>query len=101
VSDVWLVVLVTGGASIALRAAGPVALAGRRLPARLAGPVELLAPAVLAALVVTQSVGGDRELILDERLVGLGVAVVAVLLRAPLLVIVVCAALATAAVRAL
>ena len=100
-SDVWLVVLLTGAASIGLRAVGPVALAGRRLPARLAGPVEVLAPAVLAALVVTQSISGDRELVLDERLVGVGVAVLAVLLRAPLLAIVVFAALATAVVRAL
>jgi hypothetical protein len=59
----------------------------------------LLAPAVLAALVVTQVVGGDREIVLDARLVGLGAAVVALLLRAPLLVVVIVAAVATALVR--
>ena len=32
--------------------------------------VEVLAPAMLAALVVTQTVGGDREIVLDERLAG-------------------------------
>jgi hypothetical protein len=63
------------------------------------GVVELLAPAVLAALVVTQVVGGDREIVLDARLVGLGAAVVALLLRAPLLVVVIAAAVATALVR--
>jgi branched-subunit amino acid transport protein len=76
-----------------------VLLGGRPLPEHVTGVVELLAPAVLAALVVTQVVGGDREIVLDARLVGLGAAVVALLLRAPLLVVVVVAAVATALVR--
>ena len=101
VSSVWVVVIATGAATIALKALGPVLLAGRPLPARLAGPVELLAPAVLAALVVTQAVGGDEELVLDERLAGVGVAAVLLILRAPLLAIVFAAAVATALVRAL
>jgi branched-subunit amino acid transport protein len=77
-----------------------VALGGRSLPARLLAVVELLAPSVLAALVVTQVVGGDREIVVDARFVGLGAAVVALLLRAPLLVVVASAAAATALVRA-
>ncbi len=100
-SEVWLVVLVVGAATIAIKATGPVALAGRPLPGRLADVVELLAPAVLAGLVVTQVVGGDRQLVLDERLVGLGAAVVALRFRAPILAVVVVAAVATALVRAL
>jgi branched-subunit amino acid transport protein len=76
-----------------------VLLGGRPLPEHLTGIVELLAPALLAALVVTQVVGGDEEIVLDARLVGLGAAVVAILLRAPLLVVVVTAAAATALVR--
>ena len=62
---------------------------------------ELLAPSLLAALVVTQSVGGKDGIVLDARLVGLGAAAVAIRLRAPLIVVVVVAALATALVRAL
>ena len=100
-SDVWLVVLLSGVATAALKAVGPVVLAGRELPPRLAGPVELLAPAVLAALVVTQAVGDDRHLVLDERLVGVGAAAVLLVLRAPLLAIVAAAAVATALVRML
>ena len=73
-------------------------MAGRS-PAHLTGVVELLAPALLAALVVTQLVGGDEEIVLDARLVGIGAAVVALLLRAPLLVVVVAAAAATALAR--
>jgi hypothetical protein len=99
VSDVWIAVALVGAATVALKSVGPVLLGGRPLPDHLTGVVALLAPAVLAALVVTQVVGGDREIVLDARLVGLGAAVVALVLRAPLLAVVVAAAVATAAVR--
>jgi len=99
VSDVWIAVILVGAATVALKSVGPVVLGGRPLPDHLTGVVELLAPAVLAALVVTQVVGGDREIVFDARLVGLGAAVVALLLRAPLLAVVVVAAVATALVR--
>lgn len=98
-SEVWIIIGVVAAATIALKAVGPVLLGGRPLPEHLTGIVELLAPALLAALVVTQVVGGDEEIVLDARLVGLGAAVVAILLRAPLLVVVVAAAAATALVR--
>jgi branched-subunit amino acid transport protein len=101
VSDVWLAIAVVGAATVMLKATGPVLLGGRELPSRVNALVVLLAPAVLAALVVTQVVGGDRELVFDARLVGLGAACVAILLRAPLVVVVVIAAAATAGVRAL
>jgi hypothetical protein len=54
---------------------------------------------VLAALVVTQLVGGDRELVLDERLAGIAAAGVALALRAPILVVVAVAAVTTALLR--
>ena len=98
-SKVWIIIGVVAAATIALKAVGPVLLGGRPLPDHLTGIVGLLAPALLAALVVTQVVGGDEEIVLDARLVGLGAAVVAILLRAPLLVVVVAAAAATALVR--
>ncbi len=98
-SAVWLSVIVVGAATAAFKAAGPVLLGRRELPAWLAGPVTLLAPAVLAGLVVTQSVDGDRELVADARLVGLGAGAIALALRAPLLVVIVVAAAAAALVR--
>jgi branched-subunit amino acid transport protein len=98
-STVWICVLAVGAASIAFKATGPVLLGRRSLPEWLAGPVALLAPAVLAALVVTQAVGGHREIVADARLVGLGAGAVAVALRAPLLVVVTVAAAAAALVR--
>jgi branched-subunit amino acid transport protein len=100
-SDVWIVVTVVGAVTIATKAVGPVFMGGRPLPGRLAVVVDLLAPAVLAALVVSQFVGGNREIVLDARLAGLGAAVVALRLRAPILGVVVAAAAATALTRAL
>ncbi len=99
-SDVWIAVALVGAATVALKSVGPVLLGGRPLPDQLTGVVELLAPALLAALVVTQVVGGDREIVLDARLVGLAAAIAALLLRAPLLVVVAAAAVTTALVRA-
>ena len=99
-NEIWLAVIVVGAATIVLKATGPVLLGGRELPPRLNALVTLLAPAVLAALVVTQVVGGERELVFDERLVGLGAASGAIALRAPLIAVVVVAAAATAGARA-
>ena len=98
-SAVWLVVALSGAATILIKATGPVLLGGRDLPPRLVGVVELLAPAVLAALVVTQVFANERVLVVDSRLVGLAAGAVAVVARAPLIVTVVVAAVATALVR--
>jgi branched-subunit amino acid transport protein len=100
-SATWIVVLLVGAFTISFKAAGPLLLAGRMLPARLTSAFELLAPSLLAALVVTQSVGGKDGIVLDARLVGLGAAVGAIWLRAPLIVVVLVAALATALARLL
>ena len=100
-STTWLVVLLVGAFTIAFKAAGPVLLAGRELPPQLTDAFELLAPSLLAALVVTQAVGGKEAIVLDARLVGVGTAIVAVRLHAPLIVAIVAAALATALARAL
>jgi branched-subunit amino acid transport protein len=98
-SDAWLVVVLVGACTIAFKAAGPFLLGGRELPVRLAGVFELLAPSLLAALVVTQALGEDGKLVPDERLVGVGVAAVAIRLRSPLIVVMILAALSTALVR--
>jgi hypothetical protein len=94
-SEVWTVVAVVGAATIAIKATGPFLLAGRELPPRLGAVVGLLAPALLAALVVSSTWGDAR------RALGVAVAAVAVLLRAPLLVVMIVAALVSAGARAL
>jgi branched-subunit amino acid transport protein len=95
----WLVIAVVGTLTMAFKAAGPVLLGKRELPPRVASVVELLAPAMLAALVVTQTVGGDRELVVDERLAGVAAGAVAVWLRAPLLAVMLVAGATAALIR--
>ncbi|MET0615769.1 MAG: AzlD domain-containing protein [Thermoleophilaceae bacterium] len=99
-STIWLCVLVVGVATIAIKASGPVLAADRELPQGAARAVDLLAPALLAALVATQAFASDEELVLDERAAGLLAAGVAILLRAPLLVVVLVAAATAAGLRA-
>ena len=99
-SAVWLCVLAVGLATVAIKASGPVLAAGRELPRSSARFVDLLAPAVLAALVATQAFASDEELVLDERAAGLLAAGLAILLRAPLLVVVLVAAATAAGLRA-
>jgi len=100
-SAAWTAVLVVGAATIAIKAAGPVLAGERELPVGASRVLGLLAPALLAALVATQAFATDESLVLDERGAGLAVAAVAVLLRAPLLVVVVLAAATAAGLRAL
>ena len=76
-------------------------LGGRALPERFDGVVVLLAPSLLAGLVVVQTLQGDDGIALDARVAGLAAAAVALFLRAPLLVVLASAAGVAAAARAL
>jgi branched-subunit amino acid transport protein len=101
VSTGWLTVLAVGVGTVLLKAVGPVGVAGRRLPTVAERLLELVAPAILAALVVVETFASGRHLVADARLAGVGAGVLCVLARAPFWVVVLCGALATAAVRAL
>ena len=99
-STLWVTIVVVALASAAIKASGPVLVGGRDLPPRALAVIAMLAPALLAALVVTETFGEDRHLVLDERAVGVAVAGLALALRAPVLLAVALAAVATALVRA-
>jgi len=101
VNAAWTAVLVVGAATIALKAAGPVLAGERELPPSAARVVDLLAPALLAALVATQAFASDESLVIDERGAGLLAGAAAVLLRAPLLVVILVAAVTAAGLRAI
>lgn len=87
--------------TMALKSVGPLALRIHPLPPAADQVIKLLAPALLAALVVTQTFANGPRLVLDARAAGVGAAAVCVLLRAPLLATVVVAAVVTAGLRAL
>jgi hypothetical protein len=101
VTEVWITIAGLAVATAALKAAGPLVVGGRELPGGAFAVIGLLAPALLTALVLTETFTHDQELTLDPRAAGLGCAAVAALLRAPLLVTVLVAAVGTAAVRAI
>jgi branched-subunit amino acid transport protein len=101
---------VTGGEQVALvaalaattwglRAAGPALLGSRRLPPRAARMIALVAPSLLAGLVVWQVFARGEHVVLDARLVGLGAAAAAVAARLPIPLVLVAAAAATAVAR--
>lgn len=97
---VWVTIVALTVATAAIRAAGPVALGGRDLPPRLMAVVALLAPTLLAALVVTQTLGTEEGLAADARLAGLAAAGIALGAGRSALVAVFAAAAVTALVRA-
>ncbi|WP_343383744.1 AzlD domain-containing protein [Candidatus Amarobacter glycogenicus] len=98
-SDPWMAVLIVGAAAMALKSAGPVVAGGRELPLRVLPLVAALAPALLAAFVVTGAFSTGRSVVIDERALGLVAAALCVWGRAPLLVAVVAAAAVTALAR--
>jgi uncharacterized membrane protein len=100
VTTLWATIVAVALASAAIKAAGPVLVGGRELPPRAVGVVALLAPALLSALVITETFGEDQHLVLDERAIGVAVAAVALALRAHVLLAVALAAASTALVRA-
>jgi branched-subunit amino acid transport protein len=101
VSDAWIVVVLVGAATLVLKAAGPVFLGRRQLPPRLEPVVALIAPVMLVALVATQTVGGDEEIVLDARVPGVAAAAVAIWRGASVVPAMVIAAVVTALLRVL
>ena len=94
-SALWVAIVAVALASAAIKAAGPVLVGGRELPPQANAVIALLASALLAALVVTETFGENGHFALDERALGVGVAAAALALRAPVLVAVALAALVT------
>jgi branched-subunit amino acid transport protein len=98
----WITVIGLAVATAAIKAFGPLLFGGRDLPPLLVRVIPLLAPALLAALVITETFAGTgHSLTVDARAGGLVVAGVALWRRAPLYVVVIAAAAATALLRAL
>jgi uncharacterized membrane protein len=97
----WAGVFVASAACYALKFAG-LSLPQRWLrDARIQRTVPLIPVALLAALVATQTFSTGQHLTFDVRAVALGVALIAVILRAPFLVVVAAAAVTAALLRAI
>ena len=98
-NSAWIVVGVVGAATVVFKAAGPLLIGRRALPPNVQSVIDLLAPVMLIALVVTQTFAGDEEITVDPRVVGVGAAAVAIWLRAHVIVAMAVAAAVTALVR--
>ena len=84
----------------AIKAAGPVALGGRELPGWFSSIVAMMAPALFAALVVTQALADGRDWAVGADTVGVGLAGLAAWRGASVIVVVTIAAVTTAVLRA-
>jgi branched-subunit amino acid transport protein len=75
-SEIWVTIGVLAVSTAVIRASGPLALGGRDIPAQAAAVISLVAPALLAALVVVETVGAPEggALELDARIIGVAAA---------------------------
>jgi branched-subunit amino acid transport protein len=93
-------VLALGAGAYACKAIGLVVLGGRRLPEALQRCLGLIPPAMLGALIVTNTFASGRDLVIDARAAGVAAAAVATWRRLPFPLIIVLASAVTALVRA-
>ena len=96
---IWAGILVASVSCYALKLAGVSLPQSWLRDPRIQRTVPLLPIALLAALVGTQTFSLGRHLVLDVRAASLLVAIVAVALRAPFLVVVAAAAATAALLR--
>lgn len=99
--ELWALVAFATVITFVIKAAGPVALGGRRLPGWMDGIVTLLAPALLSALVATQALADGKDLGVGANTVGIGLAGIALWRGANVLIAVLTAVAVTAGLRAL
>jgi hypothetical protein len=102
VTGVWTTIALLTVGTLGLKAVGPLTTGGRRPSERAMRVTRLVAPAILAGLVVYETLTADGSgIAFDARVVGLGAGAAAILARAPMLLVVLIAAAATAGARAL
>jgi uncharacterized membrane protein len=102
----WIAIAVAAVGSYAIKLTGLLLPSVPRVNEVLERPrvrraVELLPVALLAALMAVEAFATGQRLVIDARTAGLAAAVIALLLRAPFIVIVVVAAVTAALVRLL
>jgi branched-subunit amino acid transport protein len=96
----WVLIGACAAITAAIKAAGPVALGGRELPAWFTAIVAMMAPALFAALVVTQALADGRDWAVGADTAGVALAGLAAWRGASVIVVVAVAACVTAALRA-
>ena len=97
---VWAVVVLAALTTFATKGVGPAATGSRELPPAAVRVVVLLAAPLLAALVVTNALADGGRLAVGADTAGVAFAALLLWRRAPVLVVVIGAAVVTALLRA-
>ena len=98
---IWGLILVLAVGTVAFKVIGPLVAGGRQPPAPLVRVIGLLAPALITALIVSDTFTDGQDLVVDARLAGLGVGALALWFKAPPVLALVLAAATCAVLRAL
>jgi branched chain amino acid efflux pump len=96
----WGLIAACAVITAVIKAIGPVALGGRELPGWFSAVVAMMAPALFAALVVTQALADGEEWAVGADTVGVTIAGVAAWRGASVIAVVAIAAGTTALLRA-
>lgn len=99
--ELWALVAGCAVVTFAIKAAGPVAFGGRDLPPWFAAVVALMAPALLAALIVTQALANADRLHVGADTAGVAAAGLVVWRGGSVVLAVALAVVVTAGLRAL
>jgi branched-subunit amino acid transport protein len=97
----WTLIILLAVGAYAFKVTGLIILGGRSLPPVFERCLGLIPAAIITALVMKDTFTVGQDLTLDARALGIAVAVIAAWKRAPLIVVIVLGAAATALVRQL
>jgi len=96
----WAAILVLAAGAYAFKAFGLIVIGSPTITRRLAPLTALIPAALFAAIIAVQTFESDESLVLDARVVGVAVAVLATWRRVPFVGVLALAMAATALVRA-
>ena len=99
--NIWVLIVLVAVITAAIKAAGPIALGGRELPAWFSSIVTVMPAAVLAALVVTAELADGDELFIGPDTAGVAAAGIIAWRGGSVITCVLVAAAVTAGLRAL
>ena len=100
-TELWVIVVGCAIVTALIKGFGPVAVGGRELPGWTAAVIVLMAPALLAALVVTSALTDGRDIEVGPQTAGVAVAGIFLARGGSVLTGVLLAVAVTAALRAL
>jgi branched-subunit amino acid transport protein len=97
----WVLIILVAAVTAAIKAAGPIALGGRELPAWFSSIVTAMPAAVLTALVVTVALADGEKLAIGPETAGVTAAGVVAWRGGSVITCVIVAAAVTAGLRAM